>query len=425
MRQVWTAICHLRARSTERERWIGGRSEAMGRLLLVTGDRSDIRERLTDSLLHQGYDLVEASDIVELERAVLTPQERAEAERLRLRLTANHPIPLGPFQVIATPENQWVETDWEHLLAAPDPLWAVIDGVSWPEFAGASWKDQEECVCLYDTLNPTSRASAPWLIRVRLGSPILTPLKNRAPLRHGYVLFRTARSVAEIRRHCRRYTMLTIPGSDVPVYFRFYDPRVLLDISASMTSEFQRQFFAPFREAAVQLSPLCLLPSGTRLHGDRPTPFDDENACRGRFLAMNVSDLPSKDSPVRTGALRVKETEFERLSERMIERSQLKLARRLHFDHPDFSREDCLRVSRLAQGLAARFDMTTVKQVAVIARAILIAGEGFESRDPEARAILFNTNLLPWQRKDRLTAWLSRILLQTPLSQQDMARTIA
>ena len=52
--------------------------------------------------------------------------------------------------------------------------------------------------------------------------------------RHGGILFSSDKSAEELRRHFRRFTLAWLPDRDAAVYFRFYDPRVFMDMTEAM-----------------------------------------------------------------------------------------------------------------------------------------------------------------------------------------------
>jgi hypothetical protein len=113
-----------------------------------------------------------------------------------------------------------------------------------------------------------------------------------------------------------------------------------------------------------------------------------------------------------TGQFKISDTEFTKLSDLQKIRAARKLARRLYFDYqPTVSQSDCLNAAESAAKVAMRYDMMTVKQVTVIARALLLFGPEFWVRHSEAGMILNDSKLLPWQKKDRLIKWLTKAYL--------------
>lgn len=162
------------------------------------------------------------------------------------------------------------------------------------------------------------------------------------------------------------------------------------------------RFVAKITGFVAPLTPLCLIPPGADLEGEAITPFTDAAACQGRLLAWMAADF---DGP-RSGDLKVTEQEFATFGGKMARRAAHKLARRLHDEHRDLAGpERCLSVALRAGAAVAEYGLTTVKQVTVVARAMLLFGDDFVVRDPKASRILTNRTLLPWQKKNQLIEW--------------------
>lgn len=409
MRSLWVGKCHLRARNFERERWIGNSSEAIGELVMRSGSEEMFSSDLISALNMLGYDVVQLHDI---RRAEELPRGGTTWERLR-ELTAkasfDRPVPIGGFVPISD-FPQWSETDWHELLNDHIPVWAVVDGVAWPEVSAMLAQSNEPHRCLYSTPDADRRSLAPWVMRVRPGGVIARELKARRALSHSYILLKSHWELDRIRGHLRHFTMTRVPTDpDTPVYFRFYDPRVLVDMFAGLRSETLARFMQPFPFAAVQASPLTLLSSGSLLNDGAVTAFSAEEACHGRLFQISAPTTPP--SADRT---HISQPEFEAMSKLMSQRAALKLARRLYLDHAAQStQEDCHHAALLAPSKAASFGLTTVKQVAIVARAILLFGDDFEKRHLEAAHILTDGTLRPWQKKDRLSDWFVKAWAQS------------
>ncbi|RNF33641.1 DUF4123 domain-containing protein [Paracoccus methylarcula] len=228
-------------------------------------------------------------------------------------------------------------------------------------------------------------------------------IRKRPQETHSLILLQSDHAMPEIRRHLRRFTMLQTPADpEAPVYFRFYDPRVMIDAMESMRPGFWARFMELFRSVVVPVTPYCLLPEGIALTGSRIGPFDPADSCQGRLLRWA---LPERSS-LKSTDLKVTEREFDTFSERMERRAIHKMARRLHEEHRDVGgSERCLSVAFRAKVLAAEYGLTTVKQVTILARCMLYFGEDFTSRNREASRILNDRTLLPWQKKNQLIDW--------------------
>ncbi len=105
-------------------------------------------------------------------------------------------------------------------------VFAVIDGASVPDLLPKLQEYGPEHVCLYrGELDPDLAECAPYLVRVTQGSPFLEWLlagwgKHSGVFAVAYADLRT------LRKHFRTFLMVNGPDGK-PLYFRYYDPRVL------------------------------------------------------------------------------------------------------------------------------------------------------------------------------------------------------
>lgn len=326
------------------------------------------------------------------------------------------PAGVAPLVSMGDAPPHWRETGWDPLLDAAKPLWAVIDGVNWPGIPAVLARAETDHCCLYSTLDPEGRALAPWLARVVPGSDFARLLRARAHGSHSHILLSGEATLEEMRAHLRRFTMLSIPDSDAPVYFRFYDPRVMIDAIEAMPASFLDSFAQPLDSIVLPLSPQCLLPESAGLTGAAITPFDDAADYLGRLLEWRRgTGMP----PTRRGPAHVAQDEMAAMSARMHQRAILKLARRLHDEFGDLTSQNrCLKVAGAAPDHAARFGLATLAEVTAVARAQLLFGTDFDHRYREAGIILNDNALLAWQKSDRLGAWFDGMLAAQWLEQE-------
>jgi hypothetical protein len=130
----------------------------------------------------------------------------------------------------------------ELLSTGPAPLYAVLDAARnlrslyWPKEEGAEHES------LYD--GDTARnleLFAPYLVRLAPGTPLLRRLVAEAWGESWSVFCTCPLPLAELRKHFRRFLMVELDGK--PVYFRFYDPRVLrVFLPTCRSGEFQELF---------------------------------------------------------------------------------------------------------------------------------------------------------------------------------------
>lgn len=405
MNEAWIGRCVLRAHNEERRRWIGGHEEAAGDLLLLADSEADYASKIRSALHGLGYDLVVIESATLVSQAATGMEPRLLGKRLAAA-SRTRPIPVSSF--VDSGRSVWREVDWPAILAEDTPLWAVIDGVSWPEISKALGQSGAEHCCLYSTLDPASLSYAPWLVRISPKSRFARDLAQRPQEDHSYVLLRSRLGMDAIRRHLRHFTMLGTPAdAHTLVYFRFYDPRVLVDAADCLTNESRAKFLSVFDEIIAPLSPHILLPEGCQLKGEAITPFDLAKRLQGRLISLK----PRAKAPGGTLQLSLTEQEFVQFGERMQRRAANKLARQLYRSHQDVAGpERCLEVASSAKQKAGAYQLTSVEQVSTFAKAELLLGPNFVRRYPQATRILTDHSIQPWQKKDRLAAWLRGVL---------------
>jgi len=401
----WVGKCELRAVSAERQKWIGQREMAQGMFLIPATSGQDFEQGMRAALATLGYELLSVLWSSLLEDA---PEPILRAAQVAQRARAPNraqPLPIAEFEP-ASGVRQWHETSWDELSAGSEKLWAIIDGVAWPGIQSVLAEAGAHHVCLYTTLNPESQNMAPWLALVEPGTEFERVLRAFPQSDNAYILLRSGCAIAELRKHFRRFTMLFTPASDeAPVYFRFYDPRVLLDAVEALRPALLGRLTDRISALIAPVSPLCLLPDGTTLLGGPVTPFTPDEACHGRLLQWSVTG--SGEQPF--SDLRITEPEFAAFSARMRRRSVMKLARNLHLMHGDtVGQERCLTVAQSAQKEAARYGLLTVKQVTIFARAMLVFGDSFVDHNEEVAGMLKDPALHAWQKKDRITKWFGK-----------------
>lgn len=168
MNEAWIGRCVLRAHNEERRRWIGGHEEAAGDLLLADSE-ADYASKIRSALHGLGYDLVVIESATLFSQATTGMDPRLLGKRLAAA-SRTRPIPVSSF--VDSGRSVWREVDWPAILAEDTPLWAVIDGVSWPEISKALGQSGAEHCCLYSTLDPA-------ILSCRLGRGQYMVLRRR------------------------------------------------------------------------------------------------------------------------------------------------------------------------------------------------------------------------------------------------------
>lgn len=113
-------------------------------------------------------------------------------------------------------------------LAAEGRLFAVLDAARSDEVLRALQTSVDDYDCLFDDHRRETRADgAPYVARIRRDSLLLERLFAAGHGRSLGVFAAWPGSLAALCAHLRRFLMVTREKDEQPLYFRFYDPRVL------------------------------------------------------------------------------------------------------------------------------------------------------------------------------------------------------
>ncbi len=127
------------------------------------------------------------------------------------------------------------------------PMYALLDGASIPDLPDYLRRSGLAHVCLYrGALAPDLARAAPYLVRFAAHEVLARDYAVRGWGEHWGVFFSATASLRELRRHCRRFLMILGPQGK-PMYFRYYDPRVLPVFLATCDTMQLRKFFGPIR----------------------------------------------------------------------------------------------------------------------------------------------------------------------------------
>jgi len=177
----WIGTCRLCARTADKRRWSGDTDEAVGILMLLAISKDDFEERVRIVVQEMGYDVIDIHSAYTVSESINYQQHKATIAFHLNDVNETRPVLVGSF-VPVMGRFKYDEVTWDDLLdlSAP-PLWAVIDGVNWPEAADIlGTVGKEDCVCLYSTTNTRSKTFAPWLVRLKLDSAVTKAMKKRA-----------------------------------------------------------------------------------------------------------------------------------------------------------------------------------------------------------------------------------------------------
>jgi len=105
-------------------------------------------------------------------------------------------------------------------------VYAVLDGASVPDIIQNLAKYKAESICLYrGELDPELAQTAPYLVHLTADSELTDWVLSG--IGHHWGIFAISKAnIKDMRKHFRTFLMV-YDLDDEPVYFRYYDPRVL------------------------------------------------------------------------------------------------------------------------------------------------------------------------------------------------------
>ncbi|NIC04886.1 DUF4123 domain-containing protein [Billgrantia bachuensis] len=445
----WTGRCHLSAVSPTARRWEADTDEAMVTVVVRAESEADMRAQLQQALDGEGLNLIRLDAVQTLlqrfrrEGMSKTLTDLAEALSPRTPVAFGEMLPLLPESTTPTeepappaPPVRYDEIAWADLFTpASPPLWAVVDGVNCRDVMQRLAGAEVQSACLYATTDAATRAIAPWLVRLEPDSEIRHWLAGLPQDQHWGILLQSHATLKQLCSHLRKFTMLWTPANDqAPVYFRFYDPRVALDMAQALAQWKLAAFMAPLETLIVGLTPLMAVPDKANLR-DAPHFAATSQEVQGRLLRLALNDTSTERdrdtlSPGRSFV--IDQTEFARFGVLQKTRAQRKLARELTETYAVTPLADLLAAVEASDRLGAVYGLVSKKQVKTLAKCCLELGDSFPQHYPEAREILEHPRMAGWRKRDLLEAWLPRGRVRRKLlapyrdgAQEDNFRPIA
>lgn len=341
----WVARCHIAAQTPQARRWEEETDEAVLSVAVLAHSADEVRTLLQTRLRDDGLSLLKldavqtllqrfrhqgmSQTLVELAHATTSQQPVVYGEMLALVI---EPEPVEPAPI--EPPLTYRETTWSALLTPNQPpLWAVIDGINCREIQARLGQSDAQYTCLYASTNAETQANAPWLVRLEADSDLRAWLESLPQDQHWGVLFHSHATLKQLRAHFRKYTMLWTPANEqAPVYFRFYDPRVALDMTQALHTWKLAAFMAPLDALMVPLSPLMAFPSELTLLSDvaLDTPAHE---VQGRLAQVTLSEQ-TRDACRQSRQFAVDQNEFARFGALMQQRAHARLALALGEQYP-------------------------------------------------------------------------------------------
>src|SRR5690554_1808168 len=393
--EYWTGRCRLRATSPAAKRWQSNSDEAMVTVVVRAESEKHMRAQLQATLGAEGLELVQLDAIQTLLQSFRrngmskTLTDLADATSPRSPVAFGEMLPLQPdgetpgkVPPPPLPPVHYREITWPDLFtrAAP-PVWAVIDGVNCREVMQQLTSAEVQSACLYVTADTTTRAIAPWLVRLEPDSVIRHWLAELPQDQHWGILLQSRATLKQLRSHLRKYTMLWTPTNDqAPVYFRFYDPRVALDMAQVLEPWKLAAFMAPLETLSVGLSPLMNIPATANLD-DSPHFAATPQEVQGRLLRLTLNN---KMLTPFSRSFAIDPVEFEHFGTLQAARAQRKLASELTETYAMTPLAELLAAAERAEKLGGIYQLVSKKQIKTLAKCCLELGDRFLQGSPDA-----------------------------------------
>ena len=131
-------------------------------------------------------------------------------------------------------------------------VYAVLDGASIPGLQEKLEEEAPEFACLYaGELAPDMAEVAPYLVKLDPGSPFADWVLTEGWGQHWGVFAASAADMKSMRRHFRTFLMVYDPEGK-PMYFRWYDPRVLRTYLPTCNDEETAIVFGPVKQYVME-----------------------------------------------------------------------------------------------------------------------------------------------------------------------------
>lgn len=174
-----------------------------------------------------------------------------------------------------------VQTFQRRLYETHHRLYAVLDGGSIPNLPKLLAEQRVTSVCLLrGEQEPELAQAAPYLVQLEAQSPLLSLLLAGETGPHWGIIATSDADFRTLRMHFRRFLTVWDPDGQ-PLYFRYYDPRVLRIYLPTCNPEELGLLFGPvdayYAEAGVPSTLLRFTFDGTQL-GQQSMPLSSGGA---------------------------------------------------------------------------------------------------------------------------------------------------
>lgn len=150
---------------------------------------------------------------------------------------------MNPTGTMATIDTQFLRSQ---LFDQSDRQpYVILDGASVPELRQRLWQHTPAYLCLYPgELDDEMAQVAPYLVKLASVSDF-TDFVLEGWGQHWGVFLLSSADLRDLRRHFRKFIMVHHPDTGRPMYFRFYDPRVLRVFLPSCDAAQLAELFGP------------------------------------------------------------------------------------------------------------------------------------------------------------------------------------
>lgn len=126
-------------------------------------------------------------------------------------------------------------------------LYAILDGARNSGIYTAVHKSECEFECLYrGELDPELAEAAPYLVKLDQRKPFTTWLIEKGWGGSWGIFLQSSASFRDLRKHLRKFLMV-YDSNARPMYFRYYDPRVLRIYLPTCNSDELATIFGPIK----------------------------------------------------------------------------------------------------------------------------------------------------------------------------------
>jgi len=140
--------------------------------------------------------------------------------------------------------KNFIEQISHHLFADKRAnTYAVLDGAMIPDLLSKLYEYRPEYECLYrGELAPDIAEVAPYLVQIESGSHFTNWILEHGWGKNWGIFSTSAANLRQMRRHFRTFLIVHDEGG-TPLYFRYYDPRVLRVYLPTCNAEELREMF--------------------------------------------------------------------------------------------------------------------------------------------------------------------------------------